>query len=231
MKQIISLTLITTVILSGVFVFFEPQLIAAAWGPGDGPYADPITVTQTVSAEIALSSPDDVTMSGAIPGITGGSATGTATWNVITNNNAGFKMELEASADPALAGTTHGDSFADYGEASSGVPDYAWTVAESDAEFGYTVVPETAADADQSFKDDGADCNVATNNPDGTKCWLGFEGTTKEQVVNRSTETDIGGEDEVVNFKAELNGPATDADGFLVEDTYTATITATVTMN
>jgi len=50
-------------------------------------------------------------------------------------------------------------------------------------------------------------------------------------VINRSSETTVSGEAEVIKFKAELNGPATDADGFLIEDSYTATITATATIN
>ena len=231
MKKTLSLTLTISLIVSLSFVFFETE-ITKAWGPGAGPYADPIAVTQDVSDEISLTSPADVNMSASIPGVTGGSATGSATWTVKTNNNTGHKVELETTTAPALQGTTEGDSFADYTEAAANVPDYAWAVAESDAEFGYTILPETPADADQSFKDDGANCNVATNNPDGTKCWIGFAGAaTKEQIVNRTSETDVGGETIQVNFKAEMNGPATDADGFLIEDVYTATITLTATMN
>jgi hypothetical protein len=218
MKQIIALSLTISMLLWGIFMFFEPQIIKAA--------ADEITVTQDVSSEISIDAGTHVTMSPAIPGITGGTATGTTTWTIITSNAAGFKMELSASADPALAGTTHGDSFDDYTEAVSGVPDKTWSVSNA-AEFGYTVFPATPADADQSFKDGAGDlCNVATNNPDGTKCWLGFEGSTKEQIISRSTQTGIGGEAEVVNFKAQLQGSHS-----LVEDSYTATITATATVN
>jgi len=232
MKQVFSLYLAISVILFSGFVFFEPQLTKAVWGPGEGPYADPITVTQDVSDEISLTSPENVDMSASIPGMTGGSATGSATWTVVTNNNAGHKVEVQASTAPALAGASQGDSFADYTEGSANVPDYAWAVDASNAEFGYTILPELASDADQSFKDDGGDCNVATNNPDGTKCWIGFAGAaTKEQIVSRGSETDVGGETIQVNFKAEMNGPATDADGFLIEDTYTATVTLTATMN
>ncbi len=224
MKEITSLSLAITVILSGIFIYFEPQITKAI--------TDEITVTQTVSAEIAISSPANVTMSDPIPGITGGSATGSATWTVITNNNTGFKMELEASTAPALTGTTQGDSFADYTEGTPDVPDYDWSVAESDAEFGYTVEPATAADTDATFLDNGADTCGTDSNQTADKCWIGFAGaSTKEQIINRTSETAIGGEAEVVKFKAELNGPATDADGFLIEDTYTATVTATATMN
>jgi hypothetical protein len=231
-KNIVSVLTITLIVL-GSYSFFEPQL-TKAWGPGTGPYADPITVTQDVSAEISLDSPADVNMSASIPGMTGGSATGQATWTIATNNNTGFKLELEASTDPALQGVAQGDSFADYTETAGGVPDFDWSVAESDAEFGYTVEAATAADLDQSFMDNAGatPCNTAGASQTADKCWIGFAGAgVKEQVINRTTETAVAGEAEVVKFKAELNGPATDADGFLVEDTYTATVTATATMN
>ncbi len=220
----ISLFLIVSLVAVSSFMFFEPQITKAV--------TNEITITQGVSAEISIDNPTDVSMSPDIPGMTGGSATGTCTWTIKTNNNGGFKLELEASTAPALQCAAQSDSFADYEEAVANTPDYTWTVTESNAEFGYTVFPETPADADQSFKDNGSLCNVATNNPDGTKCWIGFAGVaTKEQVVSRSTETDVSGEAEVVNFKAELNGPATDADGFLTEGSYTATLTATATIN
>lgn len=222
MKPMISLALSISVLFLGIFVFFEPQIAGAV--------SDSATVTQTVSEEISLSAPSDVSMSGAIAGMTGGAATGSTTWTVITNNNAGFKLELETSTSPALAGTTQGDSFADYTEAPDGTPDYNWTIAESDAEFGYTVEPATISDTDTTFLDNGSDTCGAGLNQTADKCWMGFNGSTKEQIISRSSETSASGEAEVVKFKAELNGPATDADGFLIEDTYQATITATATM-
>ena len=229
MRQTFISFLSLSLLLSGVYIFFEPGL-TKAWGPGAGPYEDPITVTQTVTAEISLSSPADITMSASIPGMTGGSATGSATWTVVTNNNTGFILNLKSSADPALAGTTQGDSFADYTETVADTPDYTWAVAESDAEFGYTVEPATAADTVAAFLDNGtAACNIgAVNTAD--ICWLDFAATGLN-VINRSSETLVSGEAEVMKVKAELNGPATDADGFLIEDTYTATITATATIN
>jgi hypothetical protein len=224
MEKIIVLVLVLSFVLLGAYPAFEPLLIKAA--------TDEITVTQNVTAEISLDSPDDVNMSASIAGVTGGSATGSATWTIVTNNDAGFKLELEASTEPALQGDSEGDSFADYTEASAGVPDYDWTVAESDAEFGYTVEPATAADTDATFLDNGADTCATGATQTADKCWIGFSGAaTKEQVVNRTSATDVNGEAEVVKFQAELNGPATDADGFLIEDSYIATITATATMN
>ena len=139
----------------------------------------------------------------------------------------------ESDSAPALVGQTQGDSFADYTEASSGTPDYNWSVADSSAEFGFTVEPETSSDTVQKFLDDGSACNTGSTNGTDT-CWDGFEGTTEITVINRSSETDYTGEDEKVKFRAQLynaDGVPNNADGMLVEDTYQATIIATVTMN
>ena len=225
MKKILNLTLIISLIAFLSFLCFEPQLSKAV--------ADEITVTQDVSVEISISSPSNVTMSASIPGMTGGLATGSATWTVVTNNNTGFILKLASSTNPALAGATQGDSFADYTETVADTPDYDWTVAESDAEFGYTVEPATAADTVQAFLNaagPAAPCNTVGGIETADKCWLDFAAAGLN-VINRSSETTVSGEAEVIKFKAELNGPATDADGFLIEDSYTATITATATIN
>ena len=77
-------------------------------------------------------------MTPAIPGITGGTATGEATWTVITDNPAGYSLSVKASTSPAMKGQAQGDSFADYTPVNPAVPDYNWSVADSSAEFGFT---------------------------------------------------------------------------------------------
>jgi len=224
MKKILSLVLIMTVILCGVFIFFEPQM-TKAWGPGAGPYSDPVVVTQTVTEEISLSEPADISMSASILGMTGNPGsptTGSATWNVKTSNDTGFKLELEASTDPALQ-LDASNQFIDYTPAGA-VPDYTWTSpTASQAEFGFSVEAETGADVDDSFKDATSTCGSGTQSVG--HCWRDFTGATKIEIINRSTETDSTGEDEVVKFQAESNAKQ------LSEGSYTATITATATMN
>ncbi len=91
------------------------------------------------------------------------------------------------------------------------------------AEFGYSVEPATVADTVTAFKDDGVNCNIGALNT-VSKCWLNAS-TTNFTVINRTTETTSAGEAEIVRFQTESNAK------YLKEGNYTATITATATMN
>jgi len=229
MKKIISLVLLITLVAMTGFMVLEPQSVRSASD------SDSVNVSLSVTSEISISTPDDVSLSPSISGISGGSATGEVTWTVKTNDSSGFSMTLkDADAAPALVGQTHGDSFADYTEAVADTPDFDWSIDDSTAEFGFTVEPETDEDAVQAFLDNGTDtCNTGSTQTTD-KCWLGFNGTTEISIINRSSETDYTGEDEVVKFKAQLynaDGVPNDDAGMLIEDTYQATITATVTTN
>jgi hypothetical protein len=161
-------------------------------------------------------------MSPTIAGISGGTGDGSATWTIVTGNSTGFNMKIKASTNPALQ--TGSYSFADYTEASAGVPDFTWGINAADSEFGFTVEPETAADTVQAFKDDGAACNTGSANA-ANKCWDGLA-TTDTDMINRTTATDGGGEAEVVKFKAQSG-----ASHFQAEGTYTATVTVTALTN
>lgn len=176
---------------------------------------------------ISISSPADVTMSAAIPGITGNPGaprTGSATWTVKTDNPAGFTLSLAATTSPAMQ-LDDTWNFSDYTSPTSTEPEYTWaSPASSQAEFGYTVEPETAADTATLFKDDGAAaCNTGALNGTNT-CWDAAS-TTAVTIVNRSTDTDPTGEDELVKFQTESSAK------FLKEGNYTATITATAITN
>jgi hypothetical protein len=219
MREIFTPLLATGLIFTLSFMFFEPELAKGA--------TDEIVVAQSVTSEITISSPADVTMSPSIPGMTGNAgspSTGSVTWTVTTNDTAGFNMTLAASTSPALK-LDASNYFDDYTPATAGTPDYTWqSPASGAAEFGFTVEPATAADTVALFKDDGLSaCNTGTNNGTDT-CWYNFA-TSSLTVINRSSETSSLGEAEVVKFRAESNGK------FLKEGSYTATIIATVVTN
>lgn len=215
MKKIMRTTMASSLILLLLFVILEPQLAKGV--------DDSIVVTQVVTAEITISSPADVTMAPSIAGITGGTSTGSATWNVKTNNGTGFNMALKASTDPALAGPA--GSFADYSEAVADTPDYTWSIANTDSEFGYTVEPATAADATAMFRDNGTDTCGSGANQTADACWMKFK-TTDVIGINRTTLTASAGENEVVKFQAQAG-----TSRFQPQGTYTATITATALVN
>jgi len=199
----------------GAYLNFEPVVVTAA--------TDSITVTQSVTSEITISAPSDVTMSPGIAGISGGTGDGTATWTVKTNDTSGFNMAIKASTTPALA--TGAYSFADYTEASAGTPDYNWSVAAADSEFGYTVEPATAADAAAAFKDNGTDtCNTGSSQTTD-RCWANLS-NVDYTIINRSSITGSTGEAEAVKFRA-----TSGASHFQQEGSYTATITVTAVTN
>lgn len=215
MKEIISLTLIIGLVLMAGFVYFEPEQAEAV--------EDVIIVTQNVTGEISISSPSDVTMSPDIPGMTGGTGDGSATWTVVTSDTSGFNLSLKASTDPAMQ--SGANSFADYTAAGGTTPDYDWSIAAADSEFGFTVEPATVADTDTKFKDNGSACNTGALNT-ADKCWLDFT-TSNVQVINRTSgATSSSGEAEVVKFKAQSG-----TSHYQVEGSYTATITATAVTN
>lgn len=95
---------------------------------------DPINVNVTVDDYLTITSPADVALAN-IAG-PGASSTGSATWQVVTNNSTGYKLEIEASSSPAL--TSADDSFADY--AGAGV----WSIGGTESAFGFSVNDTTS---------------------------------------------------------------------------------------
>jgi len=183
---------------------------------------DDIIVTQYVDSDIAISSPDDVIMTGTIYGMTGGTGNGSAYWTITTSNAAGFNMSLKADTSPAMKSGSY--SFGDY--VTGAVPDYSWAITSTDvSEFGYTVEAETTEDLDTKFKDNGADtCGTGSADTED-KCWLGFT-TSSVLAVNRTSVTSESGEDETVKFRAQSG-----SSNFQEEGDYIATITVTAINN
>jgi hypothetical protein len=211
-KTTISLTIFFFAAL-GIFAHLEPTLASAV--------TDSVTVTQSVTSEITISAPANVTMSPTIAGMTGGTGNGTATWTVVTNNATGFNLALKASTSPALQ--TGSYTFANYTRAGT-VPDYNWSVAAADSEFGFTIEPATVADTVTAFLDSGAACGTGALNT-ASQCWDALL-TTDTAAVNRTSITSSSGEAELVRFRAQSG-----ASHFQAEGSYTATITATALTN
>lgn len=174
---------------------------------------------------LTVSSPGDLAMLPSIPGISGGVASGTASFGVITDNLAGFNMGINASTLHSLVAS--GDAtyyFSNYPATST--PSYTWSVPAGQAQFGFTIEPHTSADLVQAFLDNGSSvCNYTGGAYHADKCWAGFNGTSTSTIINRTTRTDNTGESETIKFKADSEG----AD--LKSGTYKATITTTVSAN
>ncbi len=169
------------------------------------------------SVYLSVSSPPDVVMSPSIGGITGGTGNGSAVWTVTTDNSAGYIMSIKAASSPAIQ--SGANSFADYTPAGS--PDFNWSVAGSDSEFGFTAESPNLV---QKFKDNGAgSCNSGANDtPD--KCWYNFS-LSNETIVN-SLSAYPSGDATTVKFRAQSG-----ASHFQAAGIYAATITVTVLAN
>jgi hypothetical protein len=217
LKKSLSVALIVQVVLLMVFGAFEPEIISAV--------EDQIVITQQVISELSISSPADVTMSPSIPGQTGGSATGTATWTIITNNTTGFTATHVASS-AVMSQVGGSDQFDAYTPTATTVPEYTFTVAAADAEWGYSAISyNDPTSINDYFKNNGSICNIFGGSNSFNQCWLDAS-TTAQTVMNRSASTSPSGVNLTIDYQAELGGS-----GFLSNGDYVATTTVTAVNN
>ena len=196
--EVFSIFFLSLIVVFSV-VFFS--YLESIEGLVAGEDTDSVTVSVTVVSSVSLNSPADVVLSPEIEET--GSAVGSVTWNVKTNDPDGWKLEVNASASPAL--TSGGNSFADYTEAVAGTPE-EWSLAAADSEFGFN---SSGAYAEAEFS--------------GSK-YLGFDGTNRIRAAHRNALSEGTGDDTVINFKTEVGSGHNQPLG-----TYVATITATAT--
>ncbi|NTV44888.1 MAG: hypothetical protein HGA67_04365 [Candidatus Yonathbacteria bacterium] len=196
--------------LAVLFPALEPVIARAASAN------DSVVVNQAVTSGIAITSPSDITMTALTT--SQNSAVGTATWTVTTNSQAGYKLELNASTNPALAQVSPAESFANYTEAVAGTPE-TWSVSSA-YEFGFSAYGSNVPTATWGTD---SDCIAAANVPSAGLKWRGFSGTTLTQIATSASETGTTGTASTMCVATEQNGT------FAPSGTYTATITATAT--
>lgn len=205
------------------FFFAEPAITH-----GQVDTTPDFTVTQQITdATSFLVDPVDVTTSGSIDGVTGGNASGTTDFSVISNNATGYYVEIDffdnGTPQTMLGNITSSEAIRDYGPAGGlGEPDYGYT-ASTAAQFAYTVTSLTPSDTDQSFLNNGAACNAGSNQngvASNTKCWMEPD-TTTFRIVDRSSSA-LTGATSTIEFDITVPSGATPA---LSAETYTATVT------
>lgn len=211
-----SATFYTVVAITAVallFVAFEPTVSRSASA------TSVFTVSQTITGEISfLVSAANVTMAGAINGLTGGNATGTTQAVVQTNNSAGYTMDISFSGSPAMLGNTGaGTGIRDYVGAT---PSFAFT-SSSSALFAYTVSASTTSDIAPAFLDNSSSCGVGAGDTVNA-CWKGPT-TGTYRIVSRATAA-ASGATTTIQFRVNVpNNPSPSVNS----DTYTATATLT----
>jgi len=169
---------------------------------------------------LAVSAPSAITMTPAIGGVSGGTATGSSSDYVITDNLAGFSMKINSSTSPSM--TLTGDIthyFDNY--TATGTPAYQWNVVNA-AKFGYTVAPGSQGGLSLAFHDNGSVCGSGSGSGN---CWNGFTTAPVNIVSTTSRTNNSPGELETVSFKAQSNNTV------LEEGGYQATIITTVSAN
>lgn len=168
------------------------------------------------SYTISISSPSDVTMSPSIGGISGGTGNGNAVWTVITDNPAGYEASIKSSTSPAMQSGAY--SFANYTTSVAGTPDYNWSIASADSEFGFTVEGSYVVN---KFLDNGSSACATGSSNTVDKCWYPFA-ISDETIISSSLANSPGGTATTVKFRAESG-----SGHFQQEGSYSSTITVT----
>ena len=180
------------------------------------------SVRQQVTAEISFTlSAANVTMAGALGGVTGGNATGSVSVAVLTNSTTGYTMDVSFQNSPAMKGeVTDSTAIRNYG--SSTEPTYLFFSSTS-AQFAYTVQASSSSDLDPSFLSNGSNaCNTGTTMAANT-CWMGAS-TTNFRIINRGTAAATTTATTTLLFKVLIpNNPVIP----VTSDFYTATATLT----
>jgi hypothetical protein len=204
----------------GLFFAFEP---AVTFGQ-----TDEFTVQSEITGELSfVTLADDIVLTPAIPGLTGGFSGGTTTVAVNTNNPLGYQMTIEFSDVEAMQADV-GASFVPNYVPSSGA-DYDFVMAAGDAGFGYSVFSNTnAADTDSAFLNNGSDCSSGSTATIG-KCWFNkADATSPTNIINRATPTPSTGATTTIAFRV---GVGANPSPSLPTGFYTATTTLTILGN
>jgi hypothetical protein len=202
---------------------FEP-IVAQG---GTASTTDTFTVRQQIAGEISFTSPaNDVTMTPSIGGILGGTAYGTSTFAVSTNNPTGYNITIRFASTTAMLQETGSSSIANYTPAG-GVPDATFAVGANTGEFGYTVNAPSAS-LPVHFNNNGGTCGEGTDATPNTCWWNQADATSARTIINSSVPTIPTGATTTLVFQVGITAnpsPAIPA-GF-----YTATATLTATEN
>jgi hypothetical protein len=174
---------------------------------------DEVIVTLTVDAGISITDSANTSMSRNL-GVTADTAIATSTWNVKTNNAAGYTLGVRATTTPAMRNATN--NILDYTPAVAATPE-TWTVANG-AEFGFSAFGTDVASGTW-----GATTNCgAAHVPNATLKYRDFD-TTDITIGSRASTTTTAGIDSTVCY-------AVEQDTFYIPSgVYQATIVATAT--
>lgn len=179
-------------------------------------YAIQAGYQQMTGTSISISSASNVTLP-ALNGIVAGTAVASTSWNVVTDDTAGYQLTVAAATAPALQDPAKA-YFSDYVPAGgSSSADYSFTVPASSSVFGFSPY---GSDTTARFKNNGTTCGSGSTSTD-LACWTGFS-TTTQTIAEGTSNNQPSGATTTVNFEAGIGSNKVQDAG-----TYTATITVT----
>ncbi len=165
---------------------------------------------------LSLTGASAVTMTPAIPGVSGGTANGSTTVTVTTDSLSGYSLAIHSSQSPSMEKGV--DTIDDYVPVGA-VPDYSFLTDPPDAHFGYT---PAGVDVTGRYLDDGASVCGGGGTSEGTlTCWDGLS-MTERIIASRTSSTHPSGVTTTVYFRVEVGGSVAQPPG-----TYIATTTLT----
>ena len=219
MHKILSLTIGISLILSGGYIFFEPELTKGA--------TDETAISLTVTGEININCSSTVALSPSIAGQSGGTATTTFGCVIETNDSSGYNLTIQKDQKLQVADAAD-QRFDDYATASAAT-DWTWdTVAAGAEEFGFCVnSAASSSDITQMWADNGTDtCDTGDATTTAWQCWHPIPTSPAVQVANRTTATPAGGV--LITFGLQAQAGSSNN---LEEGTYNCTTTATAVVN
>lgn len=213
-----SITIVALV--ATTFFALEPKI-------GRAVDSTPFRVRQTITDETSfLVQPSNVTMDGSITGVTGGTANGSTTFVVISNNVTGYLVTIayanNTGAHSMLGDATLSESIRDYSGDVGGFPSYNFT-ASTAAQFAYKA-STTATDLPDAFLDNGALCNQPGGSVTADHCWKAPT-TSSYTIVDRGSSSNTGATSTIF-FRVVVPSGSVPS---VTAGTYTAT--ATLTLN
>ncbi|MEN9649258.1 MAG: hypothetical protein RL094_225 [Candidatus Parcubacteria bacterium] len=164
---------------------------------------------------ISMNATGNVTL-GPISGLTGGTATGSASYRVITNSGTGYQVLVSASTTPAMKSTN--SSIDDYAPSSTTTPDFNFVILSTDARFGFS--PE-GPDIIAKYKDNGSVCNAGSGDT-ANVCWDGFSITPKV-VAQAASSNEPSGATTTLKFRVQIGSNKIQDDA----NDYSANVTVT----
>ena len=163
---------------------------------------------------LSMTVPSPVTLSPALGGLTGGISTGSTSFVVVTDSQAGYQVTIRASSSPAMQNGLN--TIADYVPAG-GVPDFAYVNISTDVHFGFS--PEGTNLATR-YRDNGSICGTGSGDT-AQRCWDGLS-TTDRVIVNATSANQPAGATTSIRFQVGIGGSVAVPSG-----TYIATSTIT----